>query len=73
VKLLAKKKLKKHKEESWRIRDEDYNDPKFCPVCRKKDVILNAFMPNGGYGSWCPNCKKPVESLTKIPIPKKGL
>jgi hypothetical protein len=47
--------------ENWRIKAEDYNDPKFCPMCRKKDVVLNAFLPDGSYGSWCPNCKKPIK------------
>jgi hypothetical protein len=59
--------VEKAKEESWR---KDYNDPKFCPFCRKKGVILNAFIPGGGFGSWCPNCKKTIERLNKIP-PRK--
>jgi hypothetical protein len=30
-----------------------------CPSCGKWDVV-NAMLPNGGFGPWCPHCKKPV-------------
>ena len=52
------------------VKKEDYNDPKFCPFCRQKKVILNLFLPGGGFGSWCPNCKKTIEHYNRIP-PRK--
>lgn len=46
-------------EESWRIKEADYNDPRFCPFCRDKTVIP-AMRSAGHNRSWCPACKKDV-------------
>lgn len=32
-----------------------------CPYCKSWDVRPNAYLPDGGLGSWCPHCKKPVK------------
>ncbi len=32
---------------------------KRCPNCRSWDTY-NAFLPDGGFGPWCPHCKRPV-------------
>lgn len=52
-------------ERAWRIKEEDYNNPRYCPFCRTKDVVTNGFLPGGGFGSWCPNCKKVIKYLKK--------
>jgi len=57
------------RENAWRKKIEDYDDPRFCPYCKKKDLI-DKFLPEGGFGSWCPNCKKTIKYLKKIPSPK---
>ncbi len=32
----------------------------FCPWCGQPGVIARAVLPDGGYGPWCPHCKRPV-------------
>jgi hypothetical protein len=57
--VFSKEKVESAIEESWRIKDEDYNDPRFCPFCRQKTVI--PAMPSAGHKRpWCPVCKKDV-------------
>lgn len=46
-------------EDSWRIKETDYNDPRFCPFCRDKTVIP-AMRSAGHNRPWCPVCKKDV-------------
>lgn len=41
--------------------DEDLlTDPTYCPRCRNHDVV-QAFLGDGSYGPFCPNCKAAVK------------
>jgi hypothetical protein len=31
-----------------------------CPYCNQWDVIPRAMLPGGGFGPWCPHCKKQI-------------
>ncbi|MFZ0051591.1 MAG: hypothetical protein WAK96_07420 [Desulfobaccales bacterium] len=31
-----------------------------CPRCGEFGVVQKAMLPNGGFGPWCPICRKPV-------------